>query len=141
MVAPTQKGPLSWQLHLPFSPLLMVSSGGGHAGPALQPFPELADRAGCTGPAHIPGSLAGEALAPGPISTNTDRPPQSSSRRGAGTTGLGGGNIDHCGQGSRCGLFRHASPSSGGPTRGCRSGGSSELQGEGKRGWASFLLG
>lgn len=111
MVAPTQKGPLSWQLHLSLGPLLMVSSGGARAGPALQPFPELADRAGCTGLAHIPGSLAAEALAPGPISTNTDRPPQ-----WAGTAGLGGGNIDHCGQGSRCGPFRPASPSSGGPT-------------------------
>lgn len=139
MVAPTQKGPLFWQLHLSLGPLLMMSSGGAHAGPALQPFPELADRAGCTGLAHIPGSLAGEALAPGPISTNTDRPPQSSSRRGAGTAGLGGGNIDHCGQGSRCGPFRSASPSSGGPTRGCRYRGSSELQGVGKRGWAYSL--
>lgn len=137
----TQKGPLSWQLCLSLGPLLMVSSGGARAGPALQPFPELADRAGCTGLAHIPGSLAGEALAPGPISTNTDRPPQSSSRRGAGTAGLGGGNTDHCGQGNRCGPFRAASPESGRPARGCRSGGSSEFQGVGSRGWASSLLG
>lgn len=141
MVASTQKEPLSWQLRLSLGHLLMVSSGGARAGPALQPFPELADRAGCTGLAHIPGSLAGKALAPGPISTNTDRPPQSSSRRGAGTAGLGGGNIDHCGQGSRCGPLRPASPLSGGPVRGCRSGGSSELQGIGSRGWASSLLG
>lgn len=133
MVVPAQKGPLSWQPCPSLGPLLMVCSGGAHAGPALQPFPELADRAGCTGLAHIPGSLAGEALAPGPISTNTDRPPQSSSRRGAGTAGLGGGNIDHCGQGSRCGPCRPASPSSGRLARGCRSRGPSELQGVGEQ--------
>lgn len=66
-------------------------------------------------------SPAGEALAPGPISTNTDRPPQSCSRRGAGTAGLGGGNIDHCGQGSRRELCRPASPASGRAARCYRS--------------------
>lgn len=55
------------------------------------PFPELADRAVCSALGRIPGALAWEAASPGPTSTNTDRPPQSASRRGAGTAALGHG--------------------------------------------------
>lgn len=55
---------------------------------------------------HIPGNLDSEALSPSPISTNTGRPPQSGSRRGAGTAGLGSGEHTSPGQGSRCGPSR-----------------------------------
>lgn len=95
---------------------------GGRAGPDLGRVPGLPARflsllteQSAPRSAHIPGSLDWEAAPPGPVSTNTDRPPQSGSRRGAGTAALGDGERGSlAARAADVGLPRATAPRAGG---------------------------